>query len=408
MPYIGTSPSNGVRRVHTYTATASQTTFTGASSEGVTLSYADTNYIDVFQNGVLLGSADYTSTSGTSVVLAQGASVDDLVVIVLYDVFSVADTVSKTNGGSFDSGVTMSSTLAVTGNQTNTGNVTVNGAFTSKGIDDNASSTAMTIDSSGNIGVGSSPNNHGSMNKTFEIIGTSDVELTLHATSDSMANGARIGQINFSAGSDSTVPMVGAIRGGVAGTDENKGYISFHTRGTDTGGLPSQRMEIGNGGDVGIGVGSTTSYFFNVMNAPGRSVIVYFYATSGVGVYLSDGANSWSAASDENIKENITELNKQKSYDNIKNIRAINFNFKDVVKTDEDGKEVIHKDDTKRLGFIAQDWQKEYPEAIVKGPEDNLGLNYTETIPVLLSALQKAQEKIEALETRVTALENAE
>ena len=115
MAYIGTSPSNGVRRIHTYTATANQTTFTGSSTEGVTLTYADTNYIDVFQNGVLLGSADYTSTSGTSVVLAQGASVSDLVVIVVYDVFSVADTVSKTSGGSFDSAVTMSSTLDVTG-----------------------------------------------------------------------------------------------------------------------------------------------------------------------------------------------------------------------------------------------------------------------------------------------------
>jgi hypothetical protein len=113
MAYIGTSPSNAVRRVHTYTATANQTTFTGSSTEGVTLTYADTNYIDVFQNGVLLGSADYTSTSGTSVVLAQGASVSDLVVIVVYDVFSVADTVSKTAGGSFDSAVTMSSGLRV-------------------------------------------------------------------------------------------------------------------------------------------------------------------------------------------------------------------------------------------------------------------------------------------------------
>ena len=113
MAYIGTSPSNGVRRVHTYTATANQTTFTGSSTEGVTLTYADTNYIDVFQNGVLLGSVDYTSTSGTSVVLAQGASVSDLVVIVVYDVFSVADTVSKTSGGSFDSAVTMSGGLRV-------------------------------------------------------------------------------------------------------------------------------------------------------------------------------------------------------------------------------------------------------------------------------------------------------
>lgn len=107
MAYIGTSPSNGVRRVHTYTATASQTTFSGASSEGVTLSYADTNYLDVYQNGILLGSADYTATSGTSVVLAQAASASDLVVIVVYDVFSVADTVSKANGGTFDNGITI-------------------------------------------------------------------------------------------------------------------------------------------------------------------------------------------------------------------------------------------------------------------------------------------------------------
>ena len=113
MAYIGTSPSNGVRRIHTYTATSGQTTFTGSSTEGVTLTYADTNYIDVFQNGVLLGSADYTSTSGTSVVLAQGASVSDLVVIVVYDVFSVADTVSKTAGGSFDSAVTFDGDVTI-------------------------------------------------------------------------------------------------------------------------------------------------------------------------------------------------------------------------------------------------------------------------------------------------------
>ena len=124
MPYIGTSPSNGVRRVHTYTATASQTTFTGASSEGVTLSYADTNYIDVFQNGVLLGNDDYTATSGTSVVLSQSASLSDLVVIIVYDVFSVADTVSKTNGGTFDGAVTFGG--GVSGNIANvSGDMTI-------------------------------------------------------------------------------------------------------------------------------------------------------------------------------------------------------------------------------------------------------------------------------------------
>ena len=115
MPYIGVSPQFGVRRKHTYTATAGQTSFSGAGSEGATLSYTDSNFVDVYQNGVKLGDADYTSTSGAAIVLAQGASVDDLVEIIVFDAFSAADTVSKANGGTFDGNVTMGGTLGVTG-----------------------------------------------------------------------------------------------------------------------------------------------------------------------------------------------------------------------------------------------------------------------------------------------------
>ena len=163
MAYIGTSPSNGVRRVLTYTATASQTTFTGTSSEGITLTYSDGNYVDVYQNGVLLGTADYTATSGTSIVLVQGASVNDIIVIIVYDVFSVADTVSQSAGGTFEGNVTMAGTLGVTGAITGTlataaqANITSVGtltSFRSTGIDDNADALAMTIDSSENVGIG--------------------------------------------------------------------------------------------------------------------------------------------------------------------------------------------------------------------------------------------------------------
>tara|TARA_Y100000592_G_scaffold8178_1_gene11510 strand:+ start:4756 stop:6219 length:1464 start_codon:yes stop_codon:yes gene_type:complete len=118
MPYIGVSPQFGVRRKHTYTATAGQTIFTGAGSEGATLSYTDSNFVDVYQNGVKLGDADYTSTSGTQIVLTQAASVDDLVEIIVFDAFSIADTISKADGGTFDGNVTMAGTLAVTGETT--------------------------------------------------------------------------------------------------------------------------------------------------------------------------------------------------------------------------------------------------------------------------------------------------
>ena len=118
MAYIGVSPSNGVRKKHTYTATASQTSFSGAGDEGITLAYRDSNYVDVYQNGVKLADEDYTATSGTAIVLAQGASADDIVEIIAFDVFSVADTVSKADGGTFDGNVTMAGTLGVTGETT--------------------------------------------------------------------------------------------------------------------------------------------------------------------------------------------------------------------------------------------------------------------------------------------------
>ena len=113
MAYIGVSPGNGVRKKHTYTADASQTSFTGAGAEGVTLSYKDSNFVDVYQNGVKLAEADYTSTSGTTVVLAQAAAADDIVEIIVYDVFSVADTVSKADGGTFDGNVAFAGNLSI-------------------------------------------------------------------------------------------------------------------------------------------------------------------------------------------------------------------------------------------------------------------------------------------------------
>ena len=108
MAYIGVSPSNGVRKKHTYTATANQTSFSGAGAEGFSLSYLDSNYVDVYQNGVKLSEADYTSTTGTTVVLATGATGSDMIEIIVYDVFSVADTVSASDGGTFTGAVTFS------------------------------------------------------------------------------------------------------------------------------------------------------------------------------------------------------------------------------------------------------------------------------------------------------------
>jgi len=97
MPYIGRSSDFGVRSRFQYQATAGQTSFSGSDANSLVLSYNDSLYMDVYQNGVLLvPGTDYTATTGTTVVLVTGASTNDIVEMVVYDVFSVNNSYTKT------------------------------------------------------------------------------------------------------------------------------------------------------------------------------------------------------------------------------------------------------------------------------------------------------------------------
>jgi hypothetical protein len=92
MAYIGKSPTVGVRNRYVYQATAGQTTFSGSDSDAKTLTYQ----MDVYQNGVLLKpGTDYTATTGTSVVLITAASLNDIVEMIIYDTFSIANSYTK-------------------------------------------------------------------------------------------------------------------------------------------------------------------------------------------------------------------------------------------------------------------------------------------------------------------------
>lgn len=106
--YLGI-PATGVtttayRTVTEFTATASQTTF-------VPPSYT-VGYINVYQNGSLLGSADYTATNGTTVVLAVGATVGDLVVVESFYVSSVLNAIPAVAGAVGSTYLAASSVIA--------------------------------------------------------------------------------------------------------------------------------------------------------------------------------------------------------------------------------------------------------------------------------------------------------
>ena len=81
------SAVNGTSSRQTYTATAGQTTFA--------ITY-DAGFVDVYLNGVrLVAGSDFTASSGTNIVLATGAAVNDIVDIIAYGAFSLANTYTQ-------------------------------------------------------------------------------------------------------------------------------------------------------------------------------------------------------------------------------------------------------------------------------------------------------------------------
>jgi len=85
--YIGTVPvPQATQTREAFTASANQTSF-------ATIGY-EPGFLDVFLNGVKLAAADYTATNAINVVLATGAAVNDILEIVAYKTFNVANTLA--------------------------------------------------------------------------------------------------------------------------------------------------------------------------------------------------------------------------------------------------------------------------------------------------------------------------
>jgi hypothetical protein len=112
-------PASGVvttayRTQTEFTATAGQTTFSVPSYT--------VGFIDVYRNGALLGSADFTATNGTTVVLAAGASAGDLIETISFYVSSVLNAIPATAGAVtnsyiFDGAVTNSKITSMDGSK---------------------------------------------------------------------------------------------------------------------------------------------------------------------------------------------------------------------------------------------------------------------------------------------------
>ena len=187
MPYIGRSQKFGVRTVFHFLATNGQTSVSGSDADGKSLSFTDGNYIDVYLNGVRLKSSeDYNTSTANTVAGLTAMNANDEVNIVVYDAFSVADTVNASTGGTFGGAVTL--TGGITGDlDLNTDSATIK-----FGADDDVTLTHVAdtglilknTNTAGNSGAGA--------------------VLTLQTGDTDMAAGNTHGQIRFQAPDEGT------------------------------------------------------------------------------------------------------------------------------------------------------------------------------------------------------------
>jgi len=117
MPYLGRSTDGfGVRDRFVYTASGSETSVSGADDNSRVLKFQDGIYVDVYLNGVLLlRDTDYNTTTANTIGSLASLAASDVVEIIVYDVFSVANTVPQT-GGTYNGSVTFSNNITVEGN----------------------------------------------------------------------------------------------------------------------------------------------------------------------------------------------------------------------------------------------------------------------------------------------------
>jgi hypothetical protein len=253
--------------------------------------------------------------------------------------------------------------------------------------------TAVTVNGSGALGVGSSPS-----------YGTS-------------------GQVLTSAGS-SAVPTWTTVS---ASQWTTTGSNIYYSSGNASIGFSSvSAWALGKGLEIGFaggGLNATRQAEFNIncnayydgtwrYGGTGKAAIIQFSdgtistltsTASGSaggaiswtgGPYVANGGTSWTNSSDERLKNITGKI--ENALDKVGQLRAAKFTWK----ADTDNKP--------QVGLIAQDVQAVLPEVvnssayIMDDDTEYLGINYDQVVPLLVASIQELKAEVDALKARLT------
>jgi len=264
--------------------------------------------------------------------------------------------------------------------------------------------TAMTLDNSGNLGIGTTPGTK----LDIDSGATSGAILRIRSSSYNSSG------LTFNIGTDASVGLgsVGAVP------------LFFNTNNTE-------RMRIDSSGN--LLVGTTSALFGNssrltiaqsttgaaniFVNPPasytGTSIISGSVTAAGTGWYhfagqsgngstittnnififgngnIQNANNSYGAISDISLKENIVDAT-PKLNDLIK-VQIRNYNLKN------------DETKTKQIGVVAQELEQIFPSMIETDKDGIKGVKYSVFVPILIKAIQELSAEVTALKAKVGA-----
>jgi hypothetical protein len=271
-----------------------------------------------------------------------------------------------------------------------------------------ANTTAITVDASQNVGIGtSSPNNY-----------TDYVALTLNGTNGGEIDFEKAGTVNgslFNPSGTSDFQVVAAnasgnLRFSAGGYSEDmridsSGNVLIGDTTVDKSALSSgSGLTFNSSGQIIAALAASNGHYINRTNYSSGTYnnMVFMIDGSTKGTISCNGSSTaYNTTSDHRLKENVEDMTG--AIDRVKQLLPKRFNF--------------IADDTNTLvdGFLAHEAQSVVAEAVTGthnevDDDDNpvmQGIDQAKLVPLLTGALKEAIAKIEALETRVTALENS-